>query len=165
MRIRRVTAVAIGLTVLLAACSTDKRSGGSDGASNPPAANGPDGFTGQLVTSGLYAATWTASADAPPDVFNSLSSVNLTSDHQTFGYVGVKPDGSISFGSGASELSGNGSYSGTGAKVTMDHTNRFVCAFSVDTDLTGGTNGAKLHIKGTMSVSYHPEGLGDFACP
>lgn len=164
MNVRGLYAAAISLTLLLAACSTDNQPSGG-GGDQQPSANGPDGFDGSLVTSGLYSATWTASSEAPPDVFNSVSHVTLTSDHQTFGNVRVQPDGSIVFGSGASELSGNGSYDGTGVEVTMDHTNVYVCAFTVDTDLTGSTDGATLHMKGTMSVRYHPEGIGDVACP
>ena len=77
----------------------------------------------------------------------------------------MQPDGSVSFGSGAPELSSIGSYDGSGAQVTMDHTNRFVCAFTVDTDLTGGTDGTKLHLKGSMKVNWHPQGIGDANCP
>jgi hypothetical protein len=165
MRTRDLAVVALALTLALNGCS--KSGGQSAGNSNQggSAGGGADGFEGSLATSGKYAATWTANPDAEADVFNSVSRVGLASDHQTFGYVGVQPDGSVLFGSGAPELSSNGSYEGSGAQVTMDHTNRFVCSFTVDTDLIGGTDGAVLHLKGSMKVNWHPEGIGDASCP
>ena len=165
MRTRGLAVVALALTLALTGCS--KSGSQSAGNSNQagPAGAGSEGFEGSLVTSGKYAATWTASPDAEADVFNSVNHVTLTSDHQTFGNVRVQPDGSVSFGSGAPELSSNGSYEGSGAQVTMDHTNRFVCSFTVDTDLTGATDGAVLHLKGSMKVNWHPEGIGDASCP
>jgi hypothetical protein len=144
-----------------AGCTKDAGPSNSGGA----AANGPEGFDGSLTTSGLYSATWTAGPDAPADVFNSVSPVTLTSDRKTFSHITVNPDGSIDFGSGASELSSNGAYKGTGAKVTLDGTGQFVCAFTVDTDLTGSTDGALLHVKGGMTAHWHPEGSGDLSCP
>jgi hypothetical protein len=160
--------LALGLALTLAACSTGGRSADTTSSGNPggnPGGNSAEGFEGSLTTSGLYAATWTASKDAQADVFNSVSSVTLTSDHQTFGNVNVKPDGSVSFGSAASELSPNIAFNGSGAGVTLDKSGKFVCAFSVDTDLTGNGNGAKLHIKGAMTVHWHPQGIGDLSCP
>jgi hypothetical protein len=158
-----VTALAVTLTVT----GCGDRGAPSTGNSNQggSAGGGAEGFEGSLATSGKYSADWTASPEAEADVFNSLNHVGLASDHQTFGFVGVQPDGSVLFGSGAPELSSNGSYKGSGAHVTMDHTNRFVCAFTVDTDLIGGTDGAKLHLKGSMKVNWHPEGIGDARCP
>jgi hypothetical protein len=138
--------------------------GGSDTGGNLPA-NSAEGFEGSLATSGKYAATWTASPDAEADVFNSVSSVPLTSDHQTFGTITVQPDGSMFFTSGAAELSPNLSFKGTGATVTMDKTNRFVCAISVDSDLAGTRDSAVLHLKGVMRVNWHPQGIGDANCP
>jgi hypothetical protein len=165
VRTRHLVVAALALTLALAGCS--KSGAQTTGSSNQggSAGGGAEGFEGSLTTSGKYAATWSASADAEADVFNSLSQIGLTSDHQTFGFVGVQPDGSVLFGSGAPELSSNGSYKGSGAQVTMDHTNRFVCAFTVDTDLTGGTDGAVLHLKGSMKVNWHPAGIGDASCP
>jgi hypothetical protein len=165
MRTRDLAVVTLALTLALTGCS---KSGGQP-AGNPnqggSAGGGAEGFEGSLVTSGKYAATWTASPEAEADVFNSSNHVTLVSDHQTFGNIRVQPDGSISFGSGAPELSSNGSYDGSGAQVTMEHTNRFVCSFTVDTDLKGATDGAVLHLKGTMKVNWHPEGIGDASCP
>ena len=156
MRTRDLAVVALALTLALNGCS--KSGGQSAGNSNQggSAGGGADGFEGSLATSGKYAATWTANPDAEADVFNSVS---------RFGYVGVQPDGTVLFGSGAPELSSNGSYEGSGAQVTMDHTDRFVCAFTVDTDLTGTTDGAVLHLRGSMKVNWHPEGIGDASCP
>jgi hypothetical protein len=163
---RTLAAVAFGLLLSVSACTASAKTANTappGGAGAAP--GGPDGFQGNLVTSGPYAATWTASPDAEPRVFNDANSVELASDRQTFGHVDVKPDGSVSFGSAATELSSNGAYRGSGAKVTLDKSAMFVCAFSVDTDLTGATDGTKLHIKGSMSVQWHPQGLGDLACP
>jgi hypothetical protein len=160
----------LALALALAGCGKE----GSQDAGNTNAGNsnaggsaggGADGFEGSLASSGLYAATWTANPDAEAAVFNSVTNVILASDHQTFGFINVQPDGKITFGSGAPELTSNGSYQGSGAQVTMDGTNRFVCAFTVDTDLTGSTDGGVLHLKGGMKVNWHPEGLGDARCP
>jgi hypothetical protein len=91
--------------------------------------------------------------------------VTVSSDKGTFGNLSVKPDGSISFGSGAMELTAHGmSYDGGGATVTLDATQAFVCSFTVDTDLTS-SDGTKLHVAGTMTAHWHPEGIGDVSCP
>ena len=104
-------------------------------------------------------------AGAPAEVFNSVANPTLTSDKGTFGNIKVMPDGSVSFGSAAPELSKNGSYDGTGAKVTLDQTGQFVCAFTVDSDLKGSQDGAILHLSGGLTVHWHPEGLGGLNCP
>ena len=72
------------------------------------------------------------------------------------------PDGVVSFGSAASELSGQ--YSGTGAQVVLDETGGFVCSFTVDADVVAG-DGTELHIAGGLTVHWHPEGLGGLNCP
>jgi hypothetical protein len=159
---RRVVAVALGLALSLTACSAGPTSSDPAGGGN---ANRAEGFEGSLATSGRYVATWTVSPEAKADVFNSTNSVTLTSEHQTFANVRVKPDGTISFGSAATELASNGAYNGSGAKVTLDKSGQLVCAFSVDTDLVGSNDSAALHIKGSMSVNWHPEGIGDLSCP
>jgi hypothetical protein len=174
MRVRYLAMVVV-LVAALAACSS--------GAKTPTAAGPPDnsgtatnggggangggnGFEGSLATSGKYAASWTANTDSGNvDPFNSSSSVGLTSDQQTFGFIEVQPDGSFEFGSGAPALSSNAKYTGTGARVTMDPNGRYVCAFTVDADATGTTDSAVLHVQGTMTVHWHPEGLGDNSCP
>jgi hypothetical protein len=165
MRMRVLAVVVLTATLALTGCS--KSGGQSAGNSDQggSAGGGPEGFEGSLTTSGLYAATWTASPDIEADVFNSSNHVTLTSDHQTFANVRVQPDGSITFGSGAPELTSNGSYQGSGAQVTMESTNRFVCGFTVDTDLKGSTDGAVLHLQGSMKVNWHPQGIGDANCP
>lgn len=56
----------------------------------------------------------------------------------------MKPDGTVSFGSAASGLT-NVTSNGAGAKVTLDSSGQFVCAFTVDTDLKGTNDGAVLH--------------------
>ncbi len=174
MRIRRhavlalILAFALSASFAVSACSGGgsggSNGGGSNGGGNPPA-DSAEGFEGSLATSGKYPATWTASPDLKADVFNSLSSITLTSDHQTFGTVTVQPDGTVTFGSGAAELSPNLTFKGSGATATMDATNRFVCAFSVDTDLAGTNDSAVLHLKGAMKVHWHPQGIGDANCP
>jgi hypothetical protein len=163
---RDLAVVALALTLALTGCSkSDGQPAANSNQGGGAAGGGAEGFEGSLVTSGKYSATWTVNPEAEADVFNSSNHVTLVSDHQTFANVRVQPDGSISFGSGAPELSSNGSYQGSGAQVTMEHTNRFVCAFTVDTDLTGTTDGAVLHLKGSMKVNWHPEGIGDASCP
>lgn len=171
---RPVVVLAIGL--VLGACSGTASAppqGGSGGATavpsaavatGPSAAAGTDGFEGTLTSSGQYAATWKVVADAEANPFNAYNNPSLTSDKGTFGNIAVQPDGSVAFGSGASELT-NGSYKGTGAKVTLDSSGRFVCAFTIDNDLTGSTDGAILHMSGGMTVHWHPSGLGGINCP
>jgi hypothetical protein len=105
------------------------------------------------------------SPEVAADVFNSSNSVTVVSDHQTFGNVRVNPDGSVSFGSTAAELEPNLVFNGAQAQVTLDETGQFVCAFTVDTDLTGTRDGAVLHVKGAMKVHWHPQGIGDLNCP
>jgi hypothetical protein len=85
------------------------------------------------------------------------------SDKGTFGNIAVRPDGSVAFGSAATELT-NGSYTGTGATVTLDTTGQFVCAFTLDTDLKGSTDGAILHMAGSLRVHWSL-GVGEQNCP
>jgi hypothetical protein len=126
---------------------------------------GQEGYEGRLITSDLYDATWTVSPEQPADVFNSSAGHVLTSDKGTFGNVMVQTDGSLSFSSAAPELSDHGlTYTGSGAQVTLDETEAFVCAFTVDTDLVAG-DGTPLHISGGLTVHWHPEGLGGLNCP
>lgn len=171
--------VTLGLVVALAACGgtatpppagatgAPSSSAPSAAASTAPSAagstassGGADGFEGNFKTSGLYSATWTVAPDMPPNPFNSVTNPTLTSDKGTFGNIVVKPDGSLSFGSAAPGFSG--AYKGTGAKVTLDSTGQFVCAFTVDTDLTGTNDQKILHIAGAMTVHWHETGL---ICP
>ena len=99
-------------------------------------------------------------------MFNSVAGHTLSSDQATFGNVTVQVDGSVYFTSGAPELSDHGGgYTGTGAQVTLDETDAFVCAFTVDTDLVASGDGAILHITGGLTVHWHPEGLGGLNCP
>ena len=144
-----------GSTASSAASSTVPSTGSS-------AAGGGQGFDGSFKTSGLYSATWTVAKDMDPNPFNSVNNPTVTSDKGTFGNIEVKPDGSLSFGSGAAEFSG--AYKGTGAKVTLDASGQFVCAFTVDTDLTGTNDKAILHIAGGMTAHWQllP---GEQTCP
>jgi hypothetical protein len=127
--------------------------------------NAANGYEGSLVTSGLYDASWSVSPEQAAEPFNSVGARTLTSDKGTYGNVSVALDGSVSFGSGAPELSQHGlEFAGSGAQTTLDASGAFVCAFTVDTDLTAG-DGSTLHVAGTMTVHWHPEGLGDISCP
>jgi hypothetical protein len=169
--------VVLGIVAVLAACSgtatPPPQSGGgassagpsAAGATEPPAAAGSDGYEGQLTTSGLYSATWTAGPGTAVNPFNSVESLTLASDKGTFGNVGVKADGSVSFGSAAPELSNDLTFVGTGAKVTLDSTGQFVCAFTIDSDLKGTRDGAVLHLAGSMTAHWHPSGVGGMSCP
>jgi hypothetical protein len=167
--------VALGAALAVVACggsATPPPQGGGGSASpaipataapaGSSGAGGANGFEGSFKTSGLYSATWTVAKDMPPNPFNAASNPTLTSDKGTFGNIAVKPDGSLSFGSAATGLSG--AYTGTGAKVTIDTTGQFVCAFTVDTDLTGSNDKAILHITGGMTVHWSL-GVGEQNCP
>jgi len=74
----------------------------------------------------------------------------VTSDKGTFGSIAVLADGSITFTSGAPELSGNAVYTGTGAQVVL--TNEIPCGFALDNDLTGSTDGGVVHLSGTLMI-------------
>jgi hypothetical protein len=176
--------VTLGIAVALAACSgtatplppggggappsaavsaagaTASSAAGSTGSSG---AGGASGFEGSFKTSGLYSATWTVAPGMEPNPFNSVNNPSLTSDKNTFGNIKVDLAGSVSFGSAATGLSQNGAYKGTGAKVTLDPSGQFVCAFTVDTDLTGSNDKAILHIAGGLTVHWHS--VGDLNCP
>lgn len=176
--------VVVGLTLTLAACGgaaapsaptgggvaspaaaapEPSTAAGGSGASG--AAGGGNGFEGSLAGSGQYTATWTVAPDMEAGPFNSVNNATMTSDKGTFGNIKVLPDGSVSFGSAATELGSNSSYDGTGAKVTLDATGQFVCAFTFDNDLKGNNDGAILHMSGGLTAHWHPEGIGDLSCP
>ena len=168
---------AFGLALIVAACTGATNppgptgggpspAGGPSGAASSPASGGTgtDSYEGSITTSGPYAATWTAAANADVAPFNASGNLTLASDKGTFGNIGVKLDGSVDFGSGAPGFSDN-SYVGAGAHVTLDQTGAFVCAFTVDTDLKGTTDGAVLHIKGGMTAHWYTSGSADLVCP
>ena len=177
----RLPLVAATLGIVLAACTSAASpsaapGGAASGSAAPSPAEsagggegGDNGFLGSLTSSGVYSATWTVSPDQEVTPFTG-SSVTLVSDKGTFGNVEVSPEGGVSFGSGAPELSKYGiQFTGTGAMVTLDPNeitgNRFVCAFTVDTDLTSGDGSAVLHLAGSLTVHWHPSGLGGINCP
>ena len=155
----RLTAVVLISVLGVGACSSPSGSGQSSnggttssaGASAAgPGASVPGGVDvqGSLVSSGLYDATWTWQAGnaAGP----GIGGITLNSDKGTFGNVQVLADGSITFTSGAPELSANGSYTGTGADVLL--INQIPCEFTLDDDVTGSTDGGVLHLKGTLTI-------------
>lgn len=172
----------VGLSLILAACSGGGGSTGQTGGGTPTAAAGApgpsaagdgsgasaaagaaNGFEGSLASSGLYSANWTVAPGSEAIPINAASNPSLASDKGTFGNIKVETDGSISFGSAASELNANSSYDGTGARVTLDATGQFVCAFTIDSDLKGNHDGAVLHMSGGLTVHWHPE--VDLNCP
>lgn len=174
----------VGLSLILAACSGGSGSTAQTGGGTPTAAagapgssaaaggsgataaaGGANGFEGSLASSGLYSASWTVAPGTEANPINSVTNPTLVSDKGTFGNIKVEKDGSTSFGSAASELNANSSYDGTGAKVTLDATGQFVCAFTIDSDLKGNHDGAVLHMSGGLTVHWHPEGIGDLSCP
>jgi len=155
----------IGLVACTPASSQPAASNGGPGASSAgassaasssgPLASGEATVEGSLVSSGIYEATWTwqvGNAAGP-----GIGGITLNSDKGTFGNVQVLNDGSITFTSGASELSGNGSYTGTGADVLL--INEVPCGFTLDDDVTGSTDGRVLHLKGTLTIHG-----GAFSC-
>jgi hypothetical protein len=175
--------LALGLSLTLAACSGGAGStaqtggvapteaagapgpteaGGGSGAS--AAAGGANSFEGSLASSGVYSANWTVNPETEPNPINASNNPSLVSDKGTFGNIKVETDGKTSFGSAASELS-DVSYEGTGAKVTLDATGQFVCAFTIDNDLKGTNSGEVLHMSGGLTVHWHPEGSGGLNCP
>lgn len=169
-----VLGVAVALTACGGTASPPPQSGGggappagsTPAGATQPAAGGPEGFEGTLTTSGVYSATWSVLEGSPANPFNASANPSLASDKGTFGNIKVELDGKVSFGSAAPDLSDNGAYTGTGAKVTLDSGGQFVCAFTVDTDLKGSNDGAILRMSGGMAVQWHPLGIGgDLNCP
>jgi len=155
----RLTAVLLTSGLLLVACSSPASSGQSSnggqassagGSSSGPGASLAGGIDvqGSLVSSGIYDATWTWQAGNAADP--GIGGITLNSDKGAVGNVQVLSDGSITFTSGASELSGNGSYAGTGAQVQLK--DQVPCGFTLDNDVTGATDGAVLHLKGTLTI-------------
>jgi len=149
----RLSILLLALALGVAACSgtpgasTGGNGGGaSDGAQS---SSGEATVEGSLVSSGLYDATWTwepGNAAGP-----GIGGITLNSDKGTFGNVAVLNDGSITFTSGAPELSQNGVYTGTGAQVQLQ--DQVPCGFTLDNDVTGSTDGAVLHLSGTLTIS------------
>jgi hypothetical protein len=129
--------------------ATESAAGG--GASSP----GTTSVQGSLVSSGPYAATWTWQPGNAADV--GIGGVTLNSDKGTFGSVSVLSDGSITFTSGAPELSAGSPYTGTGAQVHLKNVQGadLPCAFTLDNDLTG-TNGTVVHLKGDLTIIGTP---------
>jgi hypothetical protein len=169
---------AFGLALVVAACSgatnapgptggAPSSAGGPSGAASSPASGGPgtDRFEGSITTSGLYAATWTAAPGVNVYPFNASGNLTLASDKGTAGNIVVNLDGSLDFGSAAPELGKDLTFTGTGAHVTLDATKAFVCAFTVDTDLKGTTDGAVLHVSGGMTAHWYTSGAADLLCP
>ena len=173
----------LGLSLTLAACSGGAGSTAQPGGAAPTAAagapgpteagggagasvagGGANGYEGTLTSTGAYSANWTVAPGGEANPINGYNNPSLTSDKGTFGNIKVETDGSTSFGSGASELT-DLAYTGTGAKVTLDATGQFVCAFTIDNDLKGTNDGAIIHLSGGLTVHWHPEGIGDLSCP
>jgi hypothetical protein len=135
--------------------SSDTGTSATDGAAEAPAPGGSPGetnVTGSIVSSGLYDATWTWQPGNAADI--GIGGVTLNSDKGTFGNIQVLADGSITFTSGAPELSSASTFNGTGAQVHMKDASgtQLPCGWTLDNDLTG-SDGSILHLKGTMDVS------------
>ena len=159
---RRLAALMLTLALVLAACaasSTSSQELSQDQAPTPAAgasidAGGGGGGTGEatvtgsLVSSGIYDATWKWEAGnaAGP----GIGGITVTSDKATFGNIEVLSDGSITFSTGAPEISSGQPYKGTGAQVKMK--DQIPCGFTLDNDLTG-SDGKVLHMKGEMALS------------
>jgi hypothetical protein len=144
------------------AASSDTGGSATEGAAEAPAPGGSPGetnVTGSLVSSGLYDATWTWQPGNAADI--GTGGVTLNSDKGTFGNIQVLADGSITFSSGAPELSGASTFTGTGAQVHMKDASgtQLPCGWTLDNDVTGAEGGI-LHLKGTMDVSGTA-----FGCP
>jgi hypothetical protein len=161
MRIRHlIPALAVGLCFTMVACSGGgKKADGSGSGSGDgnQAGGGKNGYVGAFDSSGLYAAKWSAAPDVEANPFNSYGALTLLSDKQNYGNIHVDPDGSLSFGSADPAFGNNLTFKGGGAKVTLDKSGKFVCAFTVDTDLKSTRDdAATLHVKGGLTVHWHP---------
>ncbi len=127
----RVTAILLTLGIGLVACNpASSQPGASEGgpgsstaasaaassaassAGGPLPSGGVD-VKGILVSSGPYSATWTWAPGNAADV--GTGGITLNSDKGAFGNVAVVEDGSITFTSGAAELSAGSPFHGTGA--------------------------------------------------
>jgi hypothetical protein len=148
----------IGLVACTPASSQPAASNGGPGTSSAassaaasssgPVASGAITVEGSLVSSRIYDATWTWQPGNAADP--GIGGITLNSDKGTFGNVQVLADGSITFTSGASELSGNAVYKGTGAQVRL--VDQIPCGFTLDNDVTGSDDGRVLHLKGTLTI-------------
>ena len=149
----RAAAIALALGIGLVGCSSaSSEPAGSNGpgASIPggPAASGSTTVEGTVTSSGLYDATWTWQPGNAADP--GTGGITVTSDKGAFGNIAVINDGSITFTSGAPELSQNARYEGTGAQVVLK--DEVPCAFTLDNDVTGSTDGGVVHLKGTLTI-------------
>ncbi len=159
MRIRYLVPI---IVLGVAACSPSPKHATSG---DQAGAGGANGYVGTITTSGLSNATWSPGPGAEADPFNSIANLTLVSDKQSYGNIHVDLNGDFSFGSADPAFKNNLSFKGGGAKVTLDKSGVYVCAFSIDQDLKGEADGSTLHVKGSMTVHWHPEGLGDISCP
>jgi len=155
-------ALGIGLVACTPASSQPAASAGGPGSSSAassaaassaggPLPSGGVDVQGSIVSSGAYSATWTWQPANAADV--GSQGVTLNSDKGTFGNVAVLIDGSITFTSGAPELSAGSPFNGTGAQVhkkTVQGVD-LPCSFTLDNDVTG-SDGTVLHLKGTLTI-------------
>jgi hypothetical protein len=192
MVLRSVVSLSIAVSLLVAACGGSSTpppasgaspaptstpggstSGGGGGIASPAgsgaaasdAGSGSGGsgtVAGSIVSSGAYSATWTWRS---PNAVNP-GEVVLTSDKNTFGDLQVGSDGSITFTTGAPEVSAGSPFLGTGGTQTTKQVSGLptVCGIAVDDDVTG-TNGTTLHLKGSLTISGTVTGdVGDITC-
>ena len=151
----RSAAILLALGMGVVACSpASSEPAASNGGSASSAAGSQGGASGEatvegsVVSSGLYDATWTWEPGNAADP--GTGGITVTSDKETFGNVAVLSDGSITFTSGAPELSQNAVYTGTGAQVQLK--DQVPCGFTLDNDLTGSTDGGVVHLSGTLTI-------------
>src|SRR6202043_1224056 len=93
---------------------------------------GDTSVQGSLLSSGIYNATWTWQPGNAADV--GIGGVTLNSDKGTFGNIEVLNDGSITFSTGAPEISAGSPFKGTGAQVHMKNVQGadLPCSFTLD---------------------------------
>ena len=148
----RLRFIVVTVCIGLVACS----SGGTSSTETSEPTTAADGsasgaeatVTGTLVSSGPYAATWAWQAGNAADP--GSGGITVTSDLGTFGNIAVLADGTITFSTGAPEISAGQPYRGTGAQVEIK--NDAPCSFTLDNDVTG-SDGTVLHLTGAMSIS------------
>ena len=150
-----VLAVTIGLT----ACASDSTTSTSTAAQTHAETSGATGaasagtsaeavVTGTIVSSGAYEAMWAWQPGNAADP--GTGGVTLTSDKQTYGNIQVLADGSITFSTGAPEISAGQPFTGSGAQVQI--TGDAPCSFTVDNEVTG-SDGTVLHLKGGLTLT------------
>lgn len=158
MLTRRRSFAATALALLLAGALFGVACGGDDSSTKPGTtttgssatkATGTDSgkfsVQGSVVSTGDLEGTWTWKEG---NALTGAHDLTLSAPDGRMGYISVKPDGSVSFGSGAAP---KGPYGGkSGGKFTAN-SDGVVCSMTVDADLAGSSD-TKVHVKGAITI-------------